>query len=64
MGKNKKLRKSLRSLERQIHEHEEKVTREKARFKPDPGLISHWESEIKGWQEQVERKRKRLPRRK
>jgi hypothetical protein len=64
MGKNKKLRKSIRGLERRIHQHEEKIAREKERFKPDPGLISHWESEVKGWHEQIERKLNRLPGRK
>ena len=64
MGKNKKLRKHPRGLERQIRLHEEKVATERARFNPDLGLVFHWESEMKHWQEQIERKRNRLPGRK
>jgi hypothetical protein len=61
MGKNKKLRKGIESLERRIGEHEDKIARERGRFNPDAGLISHWANEIKGWQQQIERKRNHLP---
>ena len=61
MGKNKKIRKRIKGLERRIREHEEKIATEKEQINPDVGLISHWESESKGWQEQIERKRRRLP---
>ena len=51
MGKNKRVRKRINSLEWRIREHEQKIALEKERFNPDVGLIDHWEKEIKGWQE-------------
>ena len=51
----------IRSLEDRIREHEDFIAKEKGRFNPDTGLISHWEKEIKTWQNQIERKRRRLP---
>jgi peptidoglycan hydrolase CwlO-like protein len=63
MGKNKKLRWQIGSLERRIREHEDKIAMEKERFNPDDGLITHWQKEINGWQRQIESKRNRLPRR-
>jgi len=64
MGKNKRIRKRIDSLEGRIRQHEQKIEEEKKRVIPDAGLINHWEIEIKGWQEQIERKHKRLPGRK
>lgn len=64
MGKNKRVRKRINSLELRIREHEQKIAAEEERFNPDAGLIDHWKKEIKGWQEQIERKRKHLPGRK
>lgn len=51
-------------MELRIREHEQKIAAEEERFNPDAGLIDHWKKEIKGWQEQIERKRKHLPGRK
>jgi len=60
MGRNRRLRKGIRSLQDRIREHEDFIAKEKGRFNPDTGLISHWDKEIKMVAE-IERKRRRLP---
>jgi hypothetical protein len=64
MGKHKRVPERINSLEWRISQHEQKIAIEKERFNPDVGLIDHWEKEIKGWQDQIERKRELPPGRK
>lgn len=48
MGKNKRIRKGIESLEQRIREHENKIAIEGERYNPDYGLIAHWKKEIDG----------------
>jgi hypothetical protein len=49
MGKRRHRRKKA-SLEACIHEHREKIARERQKATPDLGLIHHWEREIEAFQ--------------
>ena len=42
MGK-KGLKSRIKSLEKRIKEHQEKIIAEKAKTYPNEGLISHWD---------------------
>ena len=47
-------------VEERIREHQEKIGREREKDKPDEGLITHWEREIKVFQEGIRRAKRRL----
>ncbi|MQL52938.1 hypothetical protein GFC01_11840 [Desulfofundulus thermobenzoicus] len=59
MGK-KGLKSRIKSLEKRIKEHQEKIIAEKAKTYPNEGLISHWDKEIKAFQKSIESAKKRM----
>jgi len=59
MGK-KNHKKAIRSLNKRITEHEEKIKLEYEKDSPDEGLIRHWEKEIVAFEKGVQQARKRL----
>ncbi|MBE0427554.1 MAG: hypothetical protein IBX72_13040 [Nitrospirae bacterium] len=61
MGK-KRILKSIRSFEKLIIEHNEKIVKEKSTSVPDQGLIRYWEREIMTYREELEKARGRLKR--
>ncbi|MGG6238834.1 hypothetical protein ACQ4N7_09350 [Nodosilinea sp. AN01ver1] len=61
MGK-KNHRKTIRSLQRRIEEHLEKIELERQKDFPDLGLIRHWEVEIAAFEKGVQQATKRLNR--
>ncbi|MFQ4137673.1 hypothetical protein PGN35_015255 [Nodosilinea sp. PGN35] len=61
MGKRNHL-KAIRSLEKRISEHQEKIRLEQQREHPNSGLIYHWEKEIKAFEKGIRQARKRLGR--
>jgi hypothetical protein len=50
----------IESLQKRVHEHEQKISRERRKTKPDEGLISHWEAEIRAFRNGIEKANKRL----
>ena len=60
MGRNKKLRKGIESLERQIQLHREKIFRENLKDVPDTGLINKWFRDIEIFEGEIVKKAKRL----
>ncbi len=61
MGK-KNHRKTIRSLQRRIEEHREKIRLERQRDFPNLGLIRHWEVEISAFDKGIQQANKRLGR--
>lgn len=61
MGKRNHL-KAIRSLEKRILEHREKIRLEQKKEHPDLGLIHHWEKEIRAFDKGIQQARKRLRR--
>jgi len=61
MGKRNHL-KTIRSLQKRIDEHQEKIRLEKLRELPNLGLIRHWEKEIRAFEKGIQQARKRLGR--
>ncbi|WP_040695269.1 hypothetical protein [Nodosilinea nodulosa] len=61
MGKKNHL-KAIKSLEARIAEHLEKIGVELHREMPDPGLVRHWEKEIRAFENGIRQARKRLGR--
>lgn len=59
MGK-KNHQKAIRSLEKRIIEHQDKIKLELKRESPDKGLINHWQIEIKAFENGIKRALKRL----
>jgi hypothetical protein len=59
MGK-KNHKKAIRSLNRRLAEHQEKIRLEYERDSPDEGLIKHWESEICAFEKGIQQALKRL----
>lgn len=59
MGK-KNHKKAIRSLNRRIVEHQEKIRLEYEKNFPDEGLIRHWESEIRAFKKGIQQALKRL----
>jgi hypothetical protein len=52
----------MESLTDAIHGHEEKIRIERSKDRPDEGLISHWEKEIRAFRKGVNDAKKRLGR--
>jgi len=61
MGKRNHL-KTIRSLQKYIDEHQEKIRLEKLRELPNLGLIRHWEKEIRAFEKGIQQAKKRLGR--
>ncbi|MEG4054627.1 MULTISPECIES: hypothetical protein [unclassified Microcoleus] len=57
---NKNHKKALRSLNKRIAEHEEKIRLEYEKDFPDEGLIRQWESEIRAFEKGIQQALKRL----
>ena len=54
--------KALRSLQRRIAEHEDKINKELQKDYPDQGLIKLWQTEIRAFEKGVQQALKRLRR--
>lgn len=59
MGKSH-FKKAISSLESRIAEHQDKIKLELEKDFPDMGLISHWEKEIKAFEQGIKQALKRL----
>ncbi|MDF0555261.1 hypothetical protein [Kamptonema sp. UHCC 0994] len=59
MGK-KNHKKAIRSLNKRIAEHQEKIRIESEKHSPDAGLIKHWETEISAFEKGIQQALKRL----
>jgi hypothetical protein len=59
MGKSH-FKKAISSLESRIAEHKEKIRLQLEKDFPDPGLINHWEKEIKAFEQGIKQALKRL----
>ena len=59
MGK-RALKRRVESLNHRIAEHEEKIAAERKSFRPDKGLIQHWQVEINAFNVSLQRALKRL----
>ena len=57
---NRALKRRIASLRQRIVEHEEKIAAERTRFRPDDGLIRHWQVEIDAFNASLERALKRI----
>lgn len=62
MSRNKKVRKDIAGLEREVREHREKIEREPVKPAPNAGLIVHWEGEIRAFRKKLDRLLRRLRR--
>jgi hypothetical protein len=61
MGK-KNHRKTIRSLQRRIEDHQKKIRLERQKDFPDLGLIRHWKAEISAFEKGIQQAKKRLGR--
>lgn len=61
MGK-KKFFKQIKSFERLITEHQNKIEMEKNKAVPDLGMIKYWEREIESYKIGIEKANRRLKR--
>lgn len=59
---NQNHKKAIRSLQRRIVEHENKIKKELEKDYPDQGLIKHWQTEIRAFEKGVQQALKRLGR--
>jgi hypothetical protein len=59
MGR-KNHKKAIRSLNKRIAEHQEKIRLECENNFPDQGLIQHWKKEIIAFEKAIQQARKRL----
>ena len=57
---NKRLKKKIESLKKQIRQHEDKIRKERIRNFPDEGMIKHWEVEIASFRTGIEKIMRRL----
>ncbi|MBI3582490.1 MAG: hypothetical protein HY096_00890 [Nitrospinae bacterium] len=57
---NKRFKKKIEGLRRQIRQHEDKIKRERMKDSPDEGIIRHWEIEITSFKEGIEKIMRRL----
>ncbi len=57
---NKRLKKKIEGLTRQVNQHEEKIKRERLKKSPDEGMIQHWRVEIASFKKGIEKTIKRL----
>ncbi|MEO1144874.1 MAG: hypothetical protein AAFY26_04635 [Cyanobacteria bacterium J06638_22] len=61
MGKRNHM-KAIRSLQKRIDEHLEKIRLEEQKEFPNLGLIRHWTKEIQAFEKGIQQARKRLGR--
>lgn len=57
---NKRLKKKIEGLKKQIRQHEDKIRRERMKNFPDEGMIKHWEVEIASFKKVIEKIMRRL----
>ncbi len=57
---NRKLKKKIKGLEKQIRLHEDKIRRESLKDYPDYRIIKHWQVEIISFKKGVEKTIRRL----
>lgn len=57
---NKRLKKKIEGLRKQVNQHEEKIKRERLKTSPDEGMIKHWKVEIASFKKGIEKIIKRL----
>ncbi len=57
---NKRLKKKIESLKKQIIRHEDKIRKEEMKNSPDEGMINHWEVEIASFKKGIEKIMRRL----
>ena len=62
MGENKRLRKQIDSLTKQVDEHHLKIADELRKPQPNKAYIEGWKKEIQEWQTQIDKKEERLAR--
>ncbi len=62
MGRNQDLRRRIAGREKVVHEHEEKIRRERMKSAPDESLIDHWQREIDARKSEIARLSRRLKR--
>jgi hypothetical protein len=62
MGENKHLRNRIKGLSIPLQEHLEKIALERSKPQPNTGLITHWEKEVRAWQQEIIRLDERLKR--
>ena len=53
-------RKAIRSLQKRIIEHQEKIRIESQKDMPNEGLMHHWRMEIRAFERGIAQARKRL----
>jgi len=54
--------KQIKSFEKLIRQHKDKIEKEKTKSVPERGLIKYWEREIIVYTEEIEKANKRLKR--
>lgn len=59
---NRRYRRQIEALQRNIEEHEQKIALERTMPLPDEGRIRHWLAEIRAWREIIVRRERRLRR--
>ena len=64
MGKKKKIKKSIESLEKRKKEHEEKIENYIGSGGKDYSLIEYWEGEVGRFEKEKEKQEKKLHRKK
>lgn len=64
MGRKKKLRKGIKSVEKQNGIHAGKIEEEKGKPRPNKELIAYWEEERRRFRRDIERKKKQIGRKK
>lgn len=57
---NKRLKKKIESLKKQLIQHENKIRKERIKDFPDDGMIRHWEVEIASFKKGIEKTIRRL----
>lgn len=62
MGRKKKLKKGIKSLEKQNGIHAGKIEEEKSKPHPNEELIAYWEKEREKKREDVEKKKRQIDR--
>lgn len=64
MGRKKKLKKGIRSLDKQNEIHKEKIEKEKSKTHPNEERIAYWEEERRKFRSDIDRKKKQVERKK
>ncbi len=64
MGRKKKLKKGIKSVEKQNGIHADKIEEEKRKPHPNKERIAYWEDERGKFRRDIERKKKQIDRKK